>query len=309
MGSAHGACGFECRAIHLSESRQIDVQNSRYKNNVALCAKWCVENAPHRPIPANAKKRTQCWCDDLLSEGNRDQDNPLHPIYSAGCAGNMTLGCTNTMTHAVVVLDLDGVIVKSNLVKHDAMLSLFADYPDRQASVSSFILANGGVPRRIKLAALLQDYLHIKPTEVAIAGLLDRYAAALASQLAAAPAVEGVEAFIACWPGPRYVCSSAPELEVREQVARRSLGAHFTAIFSGKTPKSDALRQIAAANSERRVVFFGDSIGDYEAAQKADVAFVAVTCERDNFAEWPVVKISNFADPMVVDRAMLAALS
>jgi len=213
------------------------------------------------------------------------------------------------MSAAVVVLDLDGVIVKTNLVKHDAMLSLFANYPDRQASVSAFILANGGVPRRVKLAALLQEFLDVTPTEDAIEGLLDRYAEALKHRLALAPAVDGVEQFLAGWPGPRYVCSSAPELEVREQVSRRSLGPHFTAIFGGDTPKSDALRQIAAANTERSVLFFGDSIGDYEAARSADVAFVAVACERDNFAQMQVVKIADFANQASLERAMLAALS
>jgi len=213
------------------------------------------------------------------------------------------------MTAAVVVLDLDGVIVQTNLVKHDAMLSLFADYPDRRSSVSKFILANGGVPRRVKLTSLLQDCLNDMPTEEAIEDLLDRYAAALEHQLAVAPAVEGVVQFIASWSGPRYVCSSAPELEVRAQVSRRSLGTHFTAIFGGNTPKSEALLQIAAANPKRNVVFFGDSVSDYEAAQKAEVAFVAVACERDNFAGIQVVKIRDFTDQAILESAMLEALS
>jgi phosphoglycolate phosphatase-like HAD superfamily hydrolase len=208
------------------------------------------------------------------------------------------------MTSAVVVLDLDGVIVKTNLVKHDAMLSLFADYPDRQSSMSAFILENGGVPRKVKLAALLQEFLNVTPTERAIEGLLARYAKALEHRLAIAPTVEGVEHFVASWPGPRYVCSSAPESEVHEQVSRLSLQTQFTAVYGGDTPKSEALRQIAAANPERSVVFFGDSIGDYEAAVRAKVGFVAVACERDNFENMPVVKIRDFANQAILDRAM-----
>jgi len=49
-----------------------------------------------------------------------------------------------------VVLDLDGVIVKSNFVKHDAMLSLFDAYPEKHHQISSYILANGGVRRDLK---------------------------------------------------------------------------------------------------------------------------------------------------------------
>jgi hypothetical protein len=49
-----------------------------------------------------------------------------------------------------VVLDLDGVIVKSNFVKHDAMLSLFDAYTEKHHQISSYILANGGVRRDLK---------------------------------------------------------------------------------------------------------------------------------------------------------------
>ena len=218
-------------------------------------------------------------------------------------------GRASCMPAAVVVLDLDGVIVKTNLVKHDAMLALFADDPARQASVSAFILAHGGVPRRHKLTALLHARLGTAPSEAAIEALLARYAAALAHQLAAAPMVEGVEAFLASWPGPMYVCSSAPVPEVHSQLSGRALDARFAAVYGGDTPKCEALRQIADANPGRRVVFFDDAVSDHAAAQAAGVAFVAVACERDNFATMAVAKIQDFVQPAVVARAMTEALA
>ncbi|WP_026688038.1 hypothetical protein [Azovibrio restrictus] len=42
----------------------------------------------------------------------------------------------------VVVLDLDGVIIKLNLLKYKAM---FADYPDKLAAIAADILGNEGV--------------------------------------------------------------------------------------------------------------------------------------------------------------------
>ena len=41
------------------------------------------------------------------------------------------------MSVGAVVFDLDGVIVKTNLVKHAAMLSLFADHPEQRAPSAS----------------------------------------------------------------------------------------------------------------------------------------------------------------------------
>lgn len=211
------------------------------------------------------------------------------------------------MSVDAVVFDLDGVIVKTNFVKHAAMVSLFADHPDQQGAISEFILSNGGVPRRAKLAHLLQHALRTEPTEALLSEYLHRYAAQLEHQLAAAPMVEGVAQFIAHYPASRYVCSSAPEAEVHQQVSRRALGSHLAAIYGGNTPKSDALRAIAASHSNQPVVFFGDSVGDYEASFKAGVAFVGVVCERDNFKGMPVVKLRDFAHRATVEQAMLEA--
>jgi phosphoglycolate phosphatase-like HAD superfamily hydrolase len=213
------------------------------------------------------------------------------------------------MSVGAVVFDLDGVIVKTNFVKHTAMLSLFADHPDKQSAISEFILSNGGVPRKSKLAHLLQNSLQIEPTDALLSEYLRRYAVQLEHQLAVAPMVEGVGQFIACYPAPRYVCSSAPEAEVHEQVSRRSLSHHFAAVYGSTTPKSDALRTIAASHSKQPVVFFGDSVGDYKASCQAGVAFVGVVCECDNFQALPVVKLRDFAHRATVEQAMLRAVA
>jgi phosphoglycolate phosphatase-like HAD superfamily hydrolase len=213
------------------------------------------------------------------------------------------------MSVGAAVFDLDGVIVKTNLVKHAAMLSLFADHPEQQGEISEFILSNGGVPRRAKLAHLLQHNLRTEPTDSLLSEYLRRYAIQLEHRLAVAPMVEGVADFIASCPAARYICSSAPEAEVLEQVARRSLGRHFAAIYGSKTAKADALRAIAASHASEPVVFFGDSVGDHEASQEAGVAFVGVVCERDNFQGMPVVKLRDFADRATVQQAMLEAVT
>lgn len=101
------------------------------------------------------------------------------------------------MTVAAVVLDLDGVILKTNLIKYRAMLSLFAAFPDQQPEISDYILAHGGVPRREKLSTILCDLLHTPPTPALLNSYLQRYASALEDALAVAPLVEGIETFLA----------------------------------------------------------------------------------------------------------------
>lgn len=67
------------------------------------------------------------------------------------------------MSATPLVFDLDGVIVKTNFVKHAGMLSLFAEDSSQQDAISQYILANGGVPRREKLTHLLRTLQESEP--------------------------------------------------------------------------------------------------------------------------------------------------
>ena len=100
------------------------------------------------------------------------------------------------MTVAAVVLDLDGVIIKTNLIKYRAMLSLFAAYPDQQPEISDYILAHGGVPRREKLSTILCDLCQTPPTAALLTHDLQRYTSVLEDELAVTPLVEAIETLL-----------------------------------------------------------------------------------------------------------------
>lgn len=131
----------------------------------------------------------------------------------------------------VVVLDLDGVIIKSNFIKHRAMLSLFESTPEHTEAISVLILANGGVPRKVKISAILENILGVQATPTVVADYLSRYASKLEDFLHSAPLVEGVAAFVTSSDCTFYVSSSAPEGEVASQLARTGLLAYFSAVF------------------------------------------------------------------------------
>lgn len=208
----------------------------------------------------------------------------------------------------IVVLDLDGVILKTNLIKYRAMLSLFAEYADQQETISAYILARGGVPRRDKLAGILQEIVGVESSAEIISGYLARYAQTLEHELAIAPMVEGVNDFLQQTDYTFYVCSSAPEEEVQRQLQQRDLLGCFTQVYGSTIPKTDALRAIRAAHPHHPIVFFGDATGDWEAAQTANVAFVAVVNERDNVGEQPVIKLHCFSDLAEVTECIEIAL-
>lgn len=209
----------------------------------------------------------------------------------------------------VAVLDLDGVILKTNLIKYRAMLSLFAGYKEQQESISTYILARGGVPRRAKLFGLLRDLLGVDPSPALLEDYLARYAHALEHELAIAPTVEGIDGFLHHDGYTFYVSSSAPEPEVYQQIQRRNLLTYFAGIYGANTPKATALQTIRTANPGKRLIFFGDAIGDWNAAKAAHVAFIAVINERDNFGNEAVLKLSDFTNITQVEACMQRALA
>ena len=208
----------------------------------------------------------------------------------------------------IVVLDLDGVVIKSNLIKYRVMLSLFAGVPERHEAISTFILANGGVPRRAKIAAILEAILDTVATPPLVSEYLARYAIELEHALATAPLVEGVAELLARSEHKFYLSSSAPEGEVGRQLARTGLLKYFSAVFGSDTPKANALREVKRRHLGSKPVFFGDSVGDLRAAQEARVAFVAVVNERDNFTDDEVIKITDFSSFQLVQTRIREAL-
>jgi phosphoglycolate phosphatase-like HAD superfamily hydrolase len=215
-------------------------------------------------------------------------------------------------TTGVVVLDMDGVILQSNAVKGEAMVALFADQPqDVRARIDAWNRAHGGVRRDDKLRHILSDILGHRSDDDAVAGYLDRYARALKGAIDRAPLVPGIDAFLAGGRHVFYVSSSAPEDELREQLARRGLAPYVARAFGADTPKPRALRAVRARHPQADIVFFGDAVADLQATRDAPetcVAFVGVTCEQDHFGDRDIARIADFHDIEAVDRAWARAL-
>ena len=199
-----------------------------------------------------------------------------------------------TARRSPIVLDLDGVVLQTNFVKHSAMLSLFEVDDDRKTAISQYILSNGGVRRDLKILHILRTILENPGPERILPRYLEAYSAKLEQALLAAPLVPGVEEFVRDSGYTFYVSSSAPEPEIDLQLRSRGLLRFFEAAFGASTPKSEALSRIRAKWSPLRPVFFGDSLGDMEAAAAAHTPFVGVVYERDNFENIPVRKLRDF---------------
>jgi phosphoglycolate phosphatase-like HAD superfamily hydrolase len=208
---------------------------------------------------------------------------------------------------SAIVLDMDGVLLRTNDAKYRAMLGLFERYPAKTTAISQFILRSGGVPRAEKLKYILESIVGIVASEAAVDEYLVKYEHSLEGALSAAPFVAGVKEFLSSCECPLYLCSSAPASEVTRQLSARHLESCFAEVFDGRTPKDEALKRIANRHAHKGIVFFGDSLGDLAAALSARVSFVAVVAEWDNFAERPVARVRDFTDRDTIQRCISEA--
>lgn len=209
-----------------------------------------------------------------------------------------------------IVFDFDGVIAKTTLLKHQAMLSLFDDFPKQHSKISKTILSLGGVPRKKKIAHIIREYCKKKEvSETLLSDYLDRYAQTLQSINSSLDFVDGVFQFIKEQSIPLYICSSAPVEELEKKIDQLQIKHYFQGIFAGNTSKSEALQAISLEIGSSEIVFFGDAIADLNAAHEAGIAFVGVTCEIDVLPKDLKFKIDSFSNSEIVQKVMYQSIA
>jgi len=203
---------------------------------------------------------------------------------------------------AALVFDMDGVILQSNELKHQALLRLFADFPEDLPAIAVYNRSAGGVPRQRKFEHIWREILCLCYGPELEEQFTTRYAELLEEGLRKVPLVEGIESFLGSTPIPKYVSSAAPQEEVEHQLTSRQLRQHFSAVFGAPTEKADALREVIRRQgcAPQQVLFLGDARADYEAAQAAGTAFVGVVRECNNFEGLRCTTLTDFRNALLV---------
>ena len=178
-----------------------------------------------------------------------------------------------------IAFDFDGVLVESVAVKTHAYALLFSD--EKEQVVSQFIEyhnKHGGVSRFEKIRLFYKDMLHRALSEEHFQGLCSRFSQLVVDEVIAAPWVEGAKEFLA-QNKYRYtfaIVSGTPEGELKEIVRRRGMGHFFDAVRGSPEDKVTLLAQVIAKYNlmPEEIVFIGDTVTDYLAAQELGIHFL-----------------------------------
>jgi nucleoside-diphosphate-sugar epimerase/phosphoglycolate phosphatase-like HAD superfamily hydrolase len=178
----------------------------------------------------------------------------------------------------VLVFDKDGVLFNSEPVKLAAFESLFDEFPEHSEAIRNFNRTNVGAPRPEKLGHIFKTIFGYSDEKaLSMRDEFMRRAAELVGRLLpSVPLAPGAEMLLRESPCPKYLCSAAPEEEVREQLDHHGLTELFEDTFADPNKKADVLRRLASEYPNRKLVFWGDTIRDLKAAKAAEVYFVGV---------------------------------
>ena len=179
-----------------------------------------------------------------------------------------------------VVLDLDGVILKSNEIKAEAFRVLFKDYPTYGDAIVRLHYQRGGMGRHEKLNTIITTILGEPSDSERLIRLSDQYKEIIKEQMLDCEFADGALDFIknASSYYELFIASGTPEEELQDLICNRGLNHFFSGVFGSPRGKGEILRDILAMKNllPGHVVFIGDSIDDYMGAQHSGVKFIGI---------------------------------
>lgn len=191
------------------------------------------------------------------------------------------------MTLKAAIFDWDGTITDSNDVKTQAFLDIFAEcgFPAAQY-ICSYQKTHGGISRFEKYRHYFQTFFNRQPTQAELRQFGINYAALCRQKLLQTPFIPGAvetltllsEAEISS-----FIITGSPAEEIYFLAKERGILPLLKGILGSPQNKQQHLTQILSQNgfAPNEVVFLGDALTDYNAAQACKVPFIGICPSQD----------------------------
>lgn len=196
----------------------------------------------------------------------------------------------NTYKH--IIFDFDGVLAETNSIRFEGFELLFKDYPPDQVNrLVEYAKNNGGISRYEKIRLFFEQIRHEAISDDRVQFLAKRYSDLVKKKVVDAEPVRGSSEFLNKYYSDYdfAVISGSDQEELREVCRARKIDRFFIEILGSPTKKETNIAYLLAKTGwgKKKCLFVGDSINDYDAAQKNDIDFVA----RDaGLTDWGSVK-------------------
>jgi len=203
--------------------------------------------------------------------------------------------------YSCIILDCDGVIFDSNLLKLEAFKNIFIKYDIKLVDkFIEYFKNNFGTSRYSLVKIFIEDYLKVEFSEKLYHTLLKDYGKQCIELYNKANLTNSFIEFLKKNKDKKmYVASGSDELELNIVFRQRNISYYFEKVYGSPSKKKYLVKAICDKNKGKNVVMIGDAKADYLAAKENKIDFIfmsdySVSDEMKN--DNRLISIKNFGD-------------
>ncbi len=179
-------------------------------------------------------------------------------------------------TYDTIILDCDGVIFDSNLLKVEAFKEALKQYsPDTVEAFSEYFRNNFGTSRYHLARVFIEDYLNKVFEEEMYQQILKDYGESCVLLYKESDFTYKFKEFLHYYQHKKlYIASGGNEDELNEVFKEKSINYYFKKILGSPRKKSDIVSDIVAENQKNKIIMIGDAKSDFLATQVNNIDFI-----------------------------------
>ena len=176
-----------------------------------------------------------------------------------------------------VIWDYDDTLSNTVLKKGDAYVQLFKDYPEKlRLFIKEDHLQNPGVSRFIKIPKYIKAASEFIDVDLKQDKFLEEFSKLCIDILIKQPLFKSFEKIIRYSDKliKHHVLTNMPQIEIEKVLIYKNIYSKFKSVNGDQINKKLFLRKFLQTNSNKKIIFIGDSEGDLLAAKNNKIEFI-----------------------------------
>lgn len=176
----------------------------------------------------------------------------------------------------VIILDCDGVIFDSNLLKVEAFKKALSHYDkDTIEAFSKYFKNNFGTSRYHLVRVFIEEFLDQDFEEELYREILKDYGNSCVLLYKESNFTNEFMAFLQYYQNKKiYIASGGDEDELNEVFRLKNIHHYFEKILGSPRKKSDLVSEVQIENSEKKIIMIGDAKSDLLASEANNIDFI-----------------------------------
>ncbi len=182
----------------------------------------------------------------------------------------------NLDNYDVIILDCDGVVFDSNLLKVDAFRKSLKNYDNNLVDKFSVYFKNNfGSSRYHFVKYFIENLLNIPFNQKLNDDILNEYARNCVELYKESEYTEYFLTFLAKYKKKKiYIASGGDEKELNKIFKEKKIISNFIQVLGSPRKKIDLIKDIILDNKDKKVIMIGDAESDFIASRKNGIDFI-----------------------------------